>query len=112
MARALLFSLLALSLGCSGRQPTQGEATDPAVAPAAPPAAPRPCQSDADCQVHLNSCTCSCEAQHADTEGPTDAEWRTMCQGGPPRNCGAQSPCAGHSVRCDAATHYCALDDP
>lgn len=90
-------------------EPTEEEATDE-EAPAEPPAAPvdRPCSDDDDC-LAVADCDCDCVPRLASIPMPEGEAWQTMCDGHPPPNCGAQSPCAEHTAACDADEGRCVV---
>ncbi|MBX3274716.1 MAG: hypothetical protein KF729_30900 [Sandaracinaceae bacterium] len=67
-----------------------------------------PCASDADCRLRID-CDCSCDPVLASSPIPEGEAWLRMCNGGPPPNCGAQSPCADYGSRCDPDTSACVL---
>lgn len=67
------------------------------------------CASDDECRVLLRACDCACYARHTGAPFLTDAQMSARCGGAPPRNCGAQSPCAERRATCDAATHRCTV---
>ncbi len=80
--------------------------------PGTPPSKPRvvpdagPCASDADCTIWMDPCSCGCKAI-AGKPLADDTGWATMCNGAPPRNCGAAYPCMNMKAACDPATKSC-----
>ena len=61
--------------------------------------ADRPCSVDEECHGVV-LCTCECTARLRTVPLPEGEAWQTMCDGNPPPNCGAQSPCADRRARC------------
>ena len=78
-----------------------------------PPAAPRqdpsagPCAADSECHILLDSCHCSCLPYVGETPKVSGAPWSATCDDGPPRNCGAASPCMNLKAVCDPGTRTC-----
>ncbi|MBS2017315.1 MAG: hypothetical protein JST00_30810 [Deltaproteobacteria bacterium] len=73
----------------------------------APPAGP--CATDADCKLYLEPCSCACLAHVGEAPRISNADWSTVCGGGPPGNCGVASPCGTSTAACDAATKTCVV---
>lgn len=67
-----------------------------------PPPAPTdaPCAADADCRA-ITNCDCDCVPELASVPPLQGAAWSTQCNGGPPPNCGVQSPCAYFAAACE-----------
>ena len=82
-----------------------GEATEAVTAPATD----RPCTSDDDCLAHAD-CECACVPRVRSIPLPEGEAWQTMCDGNPPPNCGASSPCAELVARCDTERSVCVVE--
>ena len=99
--------------GVSSRPTTSSTASSASSGTSAtPPSKPRvvpdagPCASDADCTIWMDPCSCGCNAI-AGKPPADDTGWATMCNGAPPRNCGAAYPCMNMKAACDPSTKSC-----
>lgn len=70
-----------------------------------------PCETDADCMA-VADCDCACVPRARSAPVLEGEAWSTQCDGSPPPNCGAESPCVGHTARCDAEARRCVVDAP
>lgn len=87
------------SVVCEGTE-CECDCPEPEPEPAAVDApTDRPCSVDEECHGVVE-CECTCTARLRTAPLPEGDAWQTMCDGNPPPNCGAQSPCAGHVARC------------
>lgn len=59
----------------------------------------RPCSVDEECHG-VTDCACACTPRLRTVPMPEGEAWSTMCDGSPPPNCGAESPCASLRARC------------
>ena len=59
----------------------------------------RPCSVDEECHG-VPDCECACSPRLRTVPLPEGDAWQTMCEGNPPPNCSAQSPCANRRATC------------
>ena len=115
LLRVAVTTALIAALGCS-KEPSPSAKSDTGstsgprrTASTLPPPPDGPCASDADCKVYLEPCSCGCLAYIGEPTPIPNNIWSTVCNGGPPGNCGVASPCMNTTATCDVTTKKCAL---
>ena len=102
--------ILIVLVGCQQRVVHAQTARPAPVDAGRPPPPPSgPCNIDSDCHTYLDPCLCFCLPVLSVPAPVPNGLWAHQCFGGPPRNCGVESPCAPFVSACNSTTHRCVI---